>query len=45
MNIDDIERAVKLKRQVDNLNDIIKDIENDPDVELKVTKPFKILIW
>lgn len=43
MNIDDIERAVKLKRQMDNLNDIIKDIENDPDVELKVTKPFKYL--
>ena len=41
MNIDDIERAGKLKRQMDNLNDIIKDIENDPDVELKVTKPFK----
>ena len=45
MNIDDIERAVKLKRQMDNLNDIIKDIENDPDVELKVTKTIQILIW
>lgn len=41
MNIDDIERAVELKRQMDNLKDVIKDIENDPDVELKVTKPFK----
>lgn len=41
MNIDDIERAVELKRQMDNLKDVINDIENDPDVELMVTKPFK----
>lgn len=26
---------------MDNLKDVIKDIENDPDVELMVTKPFK----
>lgn len=41
MNIDDIERAVELKRQMDNLKDVINNIENDPDIELKVTKPFK----
>lgn len=41
MNIDDIGRAVELKRQMDNIKEAINDIENDPDVELKVTKPFK----
>lgn len=26
---------------MDNLKEVINDIENDPDIELKVTKPFK----
>lgn len=41
IKIEDIDTVVKLKGQMDNLKEIIKDIEDDSNVEVKVVKPFK----